>query len=427
MCSECGNESPVWQGQCRSCGAWNSYKEFKESPVTVSESFRGDNLNLSEAAPKKLSTIDLKNEIRLKSSIDELDQTLGGGMVPGQVILLGGNPGVGKSTLIMQLASSFQGKVLYVSGEESETQVALRGSRLGVSKDQRAIMSTSNVHDVLKHFDHDLLIIDSIQTLGLPDVSSSIGSVTQVKETAFKIITLAKQKNIPAIIIGHITKEGQLAGPKLLEHMVDTVLYLEGDKSSIFRLLRVQKNRFGDDSEVGIFEMKSDGMAGVKDPYLFLGKDLNDKSSGNVVSVIMEGKRPLAVEVQALTVKTSFGYAKRTSSGFSLSRLQLLCAVLEKKAHINLSDQDVYLNIASGLQIKEPAIDLAVCMAIISSYKDRSVNQKITFFGEVGLSGEVRAVVGEEKRIKESGNLGFESTVSSRTIKNISKLIDFLA
>lgn len=422
VCEECGNESTTWQGQCKVCGAWNSYKEFKAENISEEVVSQG----LFSSKPKFLKEIDLSEDTRIKTNIEEFDSTLGGGLVSGQVVLLGGNPGIGKSTLILQIANNFKGKVLYASGEESESQVALRASRLGVNNEELEIVSTNNIDSVLKVLDHGILIIDSIQTMVVPSISSSAGSLNQIRECTYKLVNLAKQKNIPVIIIGHITKEGMIAGPKLLEHMVDTVLYLEGEKSSMFRMLRVYKNRFGDDSEVGLFEMKTSGMVGVKDPYLFMAKDLENKTSGNAISIILEGKRPLAIEVQALVTKSNFGYPKRTANGFSLNRLQLLCAVLEKKAKINLSDQDVYLNIASGLHVREPGVDLAVCMAIISSYKDKPIKEKIAFFGEVGLSGEVRPVIAEDRRLKEAKNLGIEDCVYRKNSRNILSLREFL-
>lgn len=422
VCEECGNESSTWQGQCRACGAWNSFKEFKTENISEEVSTQG--LYTSQA--KFLKDINLSKETRIQINIPEFDNTMGGGFVPGQVVLLGGNPGIGKSTLILQIANNFKGKVLYASGEESESQVALRASRLGVDNPELEIISTNNIDSVLSTLDHGILIIDSIQTMVVPSVSSSAGSLNQIKECTYKLVTTAKQKNIPVIIIGHITKEGMIAGPKLLEHMVDTVLYLEGEKNSMFRMLRVYKNRFGDDSEVGLFEMKTSGMEGVKDPYLFMAKDLETETSGNAIGIIMEGKRPLAIEVQALVTKSNFGYPKRTANGFSLNRLQLLCAVLEKKAKINLSDQDVYLNIASGLHVKEPGVDLAVCAAIISSFKDKPLKQKTVFFGEVGLSGEVRPVVAEDRRIKEAKNLGLDNCVYRKNSRNILSLQGFL-
>lgn len=424
VCNECGNEFPTWQGQCRACGAWNSLKEVKAENLLAEEGISDQGLYTTK--PKLLKDIDLSIQNRLKMNIEEFDNTLGGGLVSGQVVLLGGNPGVGKSTLILQIANTFEGKVLYASGEESDSQVGLRASRLGVENKELEIISTNNIDSVLSVLNHNLLIIDSIQTMASATVSSSAGSLNQIKECTYKLITVAKQKNIPVIIIGHITKEGAIAGPKLLEHMVDTVLYLEGDKNSMFRMLRVYKNRFGDDSEVGLFEMKTSGMVGVKDPYLFLAKDIDNKTSGNATCIIMEGKRPLAIEVQALVSKSNFGYPKRTANGFSLNRLQLLCAVLEKKAKINLSDQDVYLNIASGLHVREPGVDLAVCASILSSFKDKPIKEKTVFFGEVGLSGEIRPVVAEDRRLKEARNLGLNNCVYSKKARNILVLRDFL-
>jgi DNA repair protein RadA/Sms len=422
VCEECGNESQTWQGQCRACGAWNSYKEFKAENISEEISSQG----LFESKPKLLKDINLSAQNRVLTGINEFDSTLGGGFVSGQVILLGGNPGIGKSTLIMQIADKYKGSVLYASGEESESQVGLRAGRLGVSNKELEIISTNNVESVLNILNHGLLIIDSIQTMVVPSISSSAGSLNQIRECTFRLITAAKTRNIPVIIIGHITKEGMIAGPKLLEHMVDTVLYLEGEKTSMFRMLRVHKNRFGDDSDVGLFEMKSSGMEGVKDPYIFMAKDPQNITSGNAVCIIIEGKRPLAIEVQALVTKSSFGYPKRTANGFSINRLQLLCAVLEKKAGVNLSDQDVYLNIASGLHVKEPGVDLAVCAAIISSFRDKPLKNKTVFFGEVGLSGEVRPVIAEDRRLKECSNLGFENSVYSKNARNINILQSFL-
>ena len=422
VCDDCGNESSTWQGQCRACGAWNSYKEFKAENISEEIVSQG----LFSSKPKFLKDINLSTQDRIKTNISEFDNTLGGGFVTGQVVLLGGHPGIGKSTLILQIANNFKGKVLYVSGEESESQVGLRASRLGVDNDELEIVSTNNIESVLSILDHGLLIIDSIQTMVVPSTASSAGSLNQIRDCTYRLVGAAKQRNIPVIIIGHITKEGMIAGPKLLEHMVDTVLYLEGEKSSMFRMLRVYKNRFGDDSEVGLFEMKSSGMEGVKDPYLFMARDLDNKTSGNAICIILEGKRPLAIEVQALVTKSSFGYPKRTANGFSINRLQLLCAVLEKKAGVNLSDQDVYLNIASGLHVKEPGVDLAVCAAIISSFKDKAVKDKTVFFGEVGLSGEVRPVMAEDRRLKEAKNLGLDNCVYSKKSRNILSLQAFL-
>lgn len=417
VCDNCGNESKVWQGQCKVCSQWNTFKEIKVSPF-VENKLEG--FEYSNPKVEKLSGIDLNDQERITTGIEELDRTLSGGLVNGQAILFGGNPGIGKSTLLMQLAGSIKKKILYLSGEESAFQVAGRAERLNVKeKDNIDIISTNDLSVVFESFNHDLLIVDSIQTVSLPYVESSAGSVSQVKECAFKLIQFAKQKNIPVFIVGHITKEGEIAGPKILEHMVDTVLYMEGDKNHIFRLVKVVKNRYGDDAEVGIFEMKSDGLYGVKNPSEVILKERNLISSGSATAMILEGSRPIAVEIQALTTKTNFGYPKRAASGFSLSRLQLLCAVIQKHLRIDLSDQDIYLNIASGINVREPSADLAVCTAIISSLKDKPVDSTSIYIAEVGLSGETRNVSILEKRIKEAEKLGFKNIISSKNLKHI--------
>lgn len=419
VCSECGNESSIWEGQCRVCRNWNTFEEIKIN----------HNIKLADTQNykvKKLTDIKPEQLERISTQISELDRTLGSGLVQGQVILLGGNPGIGKSTLILQMAANYKGKVLYVSGEESESQIALRAKRLNINSENIDLLSTGNMNAALSSFKHDLLIIDSIQTVALQELPSSPGSVTQIRECTYKILELAKTSNIPAVLIGHITKEGSIAGPKILEHMVDTVLYLEGDKNNIHRLLRVYKNRFGDDAEVGIFKMETSGMIGIDNPAnAFIDSESLNKP-GSAVAITMEGSRPIAVEVQALTTKTSFGYPKRASSGFSVNRLQLLCAVLQKIGGINLVDQDVYVNISSGLNVKEPGIDLAVCAAIISSYREKKFPHDTSFFGEVGLTGEVRAVVAQDRRGKESKIQGFKKSLSSSSINNIREIHNYL-
>lgn len=427
MCNECGNEFAKWAGQCPACKAWNSLVEMQAVPHSFGKAGKSSGKKTGEIIkPKKLSSIDPSEFTRTSTGIPELDRTIGGGLVTGQVILLGGHPGIGKSTLLLQLASTLKRKVLYASGEESESQIALRADRLKVKTDEIDIISTGNVDAILQNADHDLIIIDSIQVMYTDDVESQAGSITQIRECAARIVTYAKSENIPVIIVGHITKEGTIAGPKVLEHMVDTVLYLEGDRQHLFRMMRVNKNRFGDDSEVGIFSMDTNGLQGVSNPSSILLADSTAGSIGTAVAIVLEGSRPLAVEVQALTTKTSFGYPKRAVSGFSLNRLQLLCAVIQKKMNLNLLDQDVYLNIASGLNIKEPAVDLAVCAAIVSSYTEKSVKTGTAFFGEVGLSGEIRNVVASDRRIKEAKNLGYKEIVYPKNIKNIAKVRDSL-
>jgi DNA repair protein RadA/Sms len=445
MCTECGNEFPRWAGQCPACKAWNTLVEMNAVPHSFGKSGKGSTKSKGKSElikPKKLSSIDPSEFKRTSTGIVELDRTIGGGLVTGQVILLGGHPGIGKSTLLLQLASTFGKKVLYASGEESESQIALRADRLKVKTDNIDIISTGNVDSILhasqseyvgrsetkaaQNAEHDLIIIDSIQVMYTDDIESQAGSITQIRECAARIVTYAKSENIPIIIVGHITKEGTIAGPKVLEHMVDTVLYLEGDRQHLFRMMRVNKNRFGDDSEVGIFSMDTNGLQGVANPSSILLEGSTAGSIGTAVSVILEGSRPLAVEVQALTTKTSFGYPKRAASGFSLNRLQLLCAVIQKKLNLNLLDQDVYLNVASGLNVKEPAIDLAVCAAIVSSYTERAVKKNAAFFGEVGLGGEVRNVVASDRRIKEANNLGYTEICYPKNINNISKISNSL-
>lgn len=431
MCKECGNEFSRWAGQCSACKAWNSLVEMDAIPHSFGKAGKGSTkkVGASEAIkPKKLSSIDPSEFVRTTTGITELDRTIGGGLISGQVILLGGHPGIGKSTLLLQLAATYNKKVLYASGEESESQIALRADRLKIKTEEIDIMPTGNVDAILQaaQDNHDLIIIDSIQVMYTNDVETQAGSITQIRECAARIVTYAKSENIPVIIVGHITKEGTIAGPKILEHMVDTVLYLEGDRQHLFRMMRVHKNRFGDDSEVGIFSMDTNGLQGVANPSSILLEDSTAGSIGTAVAIILEGSRPLAVEVQALTTKTSFGYPKRAVSGFSLNRLQLLCAVIQKKMNLNLLDQDVYLNVASGLNVKEPAIDLAVCAAIVSSYTEKPIKSGVAFFGEVGLSGEVRNVVASDRRIKEAKNLGYAEICYPKNIKNITKLLSTL-
>ncbi len=446
VCTECGNEFSRWEGQCPACKAWNTLVEMDAVPHSFGKSGRGSGSGKSPSKksgelikPKKLSSIDPSEFVRTTTGIPELDRTIGGGLVSGQVILLGGHPGIGKSTLLLQLAATFGKKVLYASGEESESQIALRADRLKIKTEQIEILSTGNIDAILhsaspnagmseaktaQNTDEEtgLIIIDSIQVMYTDDIDSQAGSVTQIRECAARIVTYAKSENIPVIIVGHITKEGTIAGPKILEHMVDTVLYLEGDRQHLFRMMRVNKNRFGDDSEVGIFSMDTNGLQGVANPSSILLEDSTAGSIGTAVAIILEGSRPLAVEVQALTTKTSFGYPKRAVSGFSLNRLQLLCAVIQKKLNLNLLDQDVYLNVASGLNVKEPAIDLAVCAAIVSSYLERAIKPSTVFFGEVGLGGEIRNVVASDRRIKEAKNLGYKEICYPKNIKTIAKV-----
>lgn len=420
FCKECGNESTVWQGQCRACGAWNSYVEAPSKNYSKYTAFKSSR----NITPHKLSDIKIDEKSRIKTNISELDNVLNGGVVPGQVILLGGQPGIGKSTLLLQIADKISRKVLYVSGEESDSQVALRASRLKLSNKEISIVSTADLDGALSNADaYDFVIIDSIQTVFTDKSDGSAGTITQIRECAFQLIEFAKSNNIPVVIVGHITKEGNIAGPKLLEHMVDTVLYLEGDKQHMFRILRVNKNRYGDDSEVGIFEMTALGLTEVYDASKFFLQNANLGVSGNSVAMILEGNKPLAIDVQALVTKSHFGYPKRAANGFSINKLTLLCAVIEKRSGVDISEHDVYLNVASGLNIKEPGVDLAVCVAIMSSFFDVSTPIGSVFIGEVGLSGEIRKVFLQEKRIKEAKRLKIQNIYSSDTILNLRDLV----
>ena len=430
VCRECGYESPRWEGQCRECHKWNTLEEVETgfsggSKLSYRSRSRLDRIG-SGAKPKKLSSINPSSFKRISTKIGELDRALSGGFVPGQVILLSGTPGVGKSTLLLQLAGKYDGKVLYVSGEESETQTALRAERLGINMPNVDVLSSNSVEDVVQLRGYGLVIIDSIQTMQCSEISSQAGSVSQVRGSASLVINYVKDANIPCILVGHITKGGAIAGPKVLEHIVDTVLYMEGDRNHIYRMLKVHKNRFGSDTEVGILEMDSKGLKDVKNYSDIFHKSENLGSQGVAYGVALEGSRPIIIEVQALTVKTAFGYPRRAVSGYSLTRLQLLCAVMQKYLHINLLNKDVYVNITSGFQVKEPAIDHAVCAAILSSYKEKMVRKSTVFIGEVGLSGEIRSVIAQSRRISEARVLGLKNIMSSENTASISQIVKSL-
>lgn len=378
--------------------------------------------------PVYLSNVSSKSPVRVSSMIIEFDRVLGGGFVPGQVVLLSGEPGIGKSTLITQIAKNMTDKkVLYVSGEESFDQVRIRANRMNYIPKNLLMLSETNV-DLLEQAvsgesDISLIIVDSIQTLVSYELTGMAGSVGQVRGSAQKLTNLAKSLSIPMILVGHVTKDGTVAGPKVLEHIVDTVLYLEGDTQHMFRLLKTTKNRFGPVSEIGIFEMTEAGMKEVSNPSeVFLGQT-SESVSGSCVTCVMEGYRPILFEIQALTSKTSFGYPKRTTSGFNANRLQVLIAILEKRCGLNLSNYDVYLNIAGGFKVSEYACDLAVCLAIASSVKDKPIKKGTIAFGECGLSGEVRRVSHEEKRIKEAKKLGYKNVISPENVRYISQAI----
>lgn len=415
LCNNCGNEFSVWAGKCSACGEWNSLVEIKEG-ATKSKS-------ATPVEISNLSDIVIGDGFRIKTGISEFDRVLGGGIVPGSVILLGGEPGVGKSTLILQVADKVS-STFYVSAEESSTQIKLRADRLKISGEIK-IASEANIDNVLASVSKikpGLLIIDSIQTIFTDAYNSTPGSIVQVRECGMILQQYAKAHDIPIIIIGHVTKEGNLAGPRILEHLVDVVLYLEGDRFSDARLLRGTKNRFGATNEVGIFSMQGKGMVEVSNPSeLFLSE--RQEGPGSVVTVALEGTRPLLVEIQALAVPTNFGYPKRTSSGFDLNRLNLLAAVITKKTSINLSNHDIYLNVIGGIKLNEPAADLAVCSAIISSFINKSLPQDLCVFGEVGLLGEVRKVVRQKDRAKEAISLGYKILENIVSVEQVLKLL----
>ncbi|NMB69816.1 DNA repair protein RadA [candidate division WWE3 bacterium] len=428
ICQNCAFESLNWVGQCPNCQSWNSFiEEIRDTrPLsTLSGSAKGKSAAIT---PLKLSSIVAKAPKRLSSNMEEFDRVLGGGFVPGQVILLGGEPGIGKSTILTEITRSLgTHDVMYVCGEESVDQIKLRTTRMGYAAENLFMLAETNVNDVTSAIDQQknlsLVIVDSIQTLYHPELTGLAGSVTQVRGCTQLLTNTAKAKGVPIILIGHVTKEGVVAGPKVLEHLVDTILYLEGDSQHLYRILRTDKNRFGPVSEVGIFEMTESGMREVLNPSEISLTSTSEKTSGSCITVIMEGYRPLLFEVQALTVRTAFGYPKRTTSGFNVNRLQVLIAILEKRCGLDLSNHDVYLNVAGGFKINEYAADLAVCIAMASALKDKPVKPKTVVFGECGLNGEIRKVAHQDKRVKEAKKLGYSSVISPENCNGIADAI----
>lgn len=416
ICADCGEEFTKWQGKCSSCNQWNTIKEIKNvGNITSNKSNAVEVTNLSH--------VKIDSFTRIDSKISEIDRVLGGGVVPGSVILLGGEPGIGKSTLLMQLASCLT-NTFYISGEESIQQIKMRADRLKIESKNINLIAETDVDAIIaaliKNKPH-LVIIDSIQTMFTDEYPSTAGSIVQVRETALRLQKYAKENNVPMILVGHVTKDGTVAGPKTLEHMVDVVLYLEGERFHDLRILRTTKNRFGATDEIGIFEIGSDGLVEVTNPSKIFLSDRVKITPGSVVTATIEGSRPLLVEIQALISPTNFGYPKRTASGFDLNRLQLIVAILTNRASLNLSSYDVYLNIAGGFYLKEPAGDLAVALAIASAYKNINIEAKTVVFGELGLNGEVREVNFTDKRINEAKRLGFNKYVNSKNIADIIK------
>ena len=415
-CSECGNETPKWQGKCPACGAWNSMQEHIEKPAvgrmhTVSAG--------SSKTVQKIANITVDDELRFTTGMGELDRVLGGGAVAGSLVLVGGAPGIGKSTLLLQICNSLcrNRKVLYVSGEESERQLKMRAARIGVAPETLYILSETRLSDILESaesLDPEVVIIDSIQTMYNELNESTPGSVSQVKDCTMSLMQLSKSQNITVFVVGHINKDGNIAGPKVLEHMVDCVLYFEGDANSSYRLLRAAKNRFGSTNEIGVFEMADTGLIEVPNPSQMLLAGRPEGASGTCVACVMEGTRPVLAEVQALVTKTTFNVPRRAADGFDYNRAVLLMAVAEKRAGMKLSAFDAYINVIGGLRLDEPGADLPVVLAVASSYRDQVIDGDLTAIGEVGLTGEIRSVSHMNQRLSEVARLGFKRCIIPR-------------
>ncbi|WP_234733204.1 DNA repair protein RadA [Tellurirhabdus bombi] len=425
FCQACGYQAAKWLGRCPSCGEWNT---FVEELITKEEPDKGNWRTTTTVKtankPKAIHAINYEEQTRVETPDGELNRVLGGGIVSGSLVLIGGEPGIGKSTLLLQIALGLNGlRVLYVSGEESEQQIKMRAERLPTPTSDCYIMSetsTQNIFRTVEHFEPEVLIIDSIQTMHSSLVESGAGSVSQVRECTAELMKYAKESGVPVFIVGHITKEGSLAGPKVLEHMVDTVLTFEGDRHTTYRILRTTKNRFGSTSELGIYEMLNSGLRQVTNPSEILISQREEALSGIAIGSMMEGNRPLLIEIQALVSVANYGTPQRSSTGYDSKRLQMLLAVLEKRGGFRLGQQDVFLNVAGGLKVEDPAIDLAVCAAIVSSYEDIAIPSSVAFAAEVGLGGEVRAVNRIDARISEAEKLGFkEIYISKYNVKGL--------
>jgi len=419
FCKECGNESPKWIGHCPGCGAWNSYVE--ETVVTGKDSksvAKDVDLVHFKSKPTPINEVASADEHRIDMGCEEFNRVLGDGLVPGSLVLLGGEPGIGKSTLLLQVALNLRGKkVLYVSGEESQQQIKMRADRIGIKNENCLLLTETDTQEILKHFKDvmpDIMVIDSVQTLESPSVEATAGSISQIRETAAEMNKIAKTFQVPVFLIGHITKDGTIAGPKILEHIVDTVLQFEGDRHYGFRILRTVKNRFGSSSELGIFEMNAEGLREVTNPSEILLSQRDSNVSGIAIAAMLEGMRPMLIETQALVSTAAYGTPQRSCTGFDIRRLNMLLAVLEKRAGFRLGAKDVFLNIAGGLRVDDPAIDLAVMAAVLSSSEDIPLDGRTAFAAEVGLSGEVRAVNRIEARIAEADKLGFERIFISK-------------
>lgn len=422
FCQNCGYESSKFMGQCPSCNQWNSFvEEITQKSNKNVVAFSSDSRS---ATPQLIQDVIKELEERIVTSDDEFNRVLGGGIVPGSIVLLGGDPGIGKSTLLLQLAISETLKVLYVSGEESDRQIRMRADRLGLKNENCYLLTETNLEQVLlqaRDLKPELVVIDSIQTLFTSTIESSPGSISQVRECTAQLLRFAKQSAIPVFLIGHITKDGSIAGPKVLEHMVDAVLQFEGDRNHVYRLLRAIKNRFGSTNELGIYEMLGAGLRPVENPSEILISNSNQNLSGVAIASTIEGLRPLLVEVQALVSSAAYGTPQRSSTGFDSKRLNMLLAVLEKRCGFKLGSKDVFLNIAGGIKVDDPALDLAVSMAVLSSNADLPIPKTVAFAAEIGLSGEIRAVNRLEQRLSEVAKLGYEKVI----VSSFSKGLDF--
>ncbi len=433
FCKECGYESSKWMGQCPACREWNTMVEEpagKKEPLQ--QAFSGGR-NRQALRPVKLEEVSIEEQDRISTGYQELDRVLGSGIVAGSLVLAGGDPGIGKSTLLLQVCRNLAGtghKVLYISGEESLKQIKLRANRIGPVLGELFFLCETNldlIGQAIQEVKPEAVVIDSIQTMYREDISSAPGSVSQVRESTNILLQIAKGMEITVFIIGHVTKEGVVAGPRAMDHMVDTVLYFEGERNASYRILRAVENRFGSTNEIGVFKMQVQGLQEVKNPSEYLLSGRPEEASGAVVACSIDGTRPILLEVQALVAQTSFGMARRTAAGTDYNRVNLLMAVLEKRCHYEMSRYDAYVNIAGGVRMNEPALDLAIVLALVSSLKDRPVNPKCIIFGEVGLSGEVRAVSLAEQRVHEAAKLGFESCILPQVCMGKMKQVDGIA
>lgn len=425
FCQSCGYESSKWMGQCPGCKEWNTFVEETVKPAVKAVANKSASVVSGEyTAPVSLSQIVMKDEDRADTHIGELNRVLGGGLVRGSLILVGGDPGIGKSTLLLQVAGNLSGDkkdILYISGEESLRQIKLRANRIGDFSESLKFMcetNLSNVEEAITRTKPEVVIIDSIQTMYSEAVSSAPGSVSQVRESTSVLLRIAKSMNVSIFIVGHVTKEGQVAGPRVLEHMVDTVLYFEGDRHASYRILRAVKNRFGSTNEIGVFEMQEKGLVEVTNPSEFMLDGRPEGASGSIVTCSVEGTRPILIEVQALVSHTNFGFPRRQANGTDYNRVNLLMAVLEKRIGLQLGDFDAYVNLAGGMKVAEPSLDLGICLAIISSFKNRPISDDVVAFGEVGLSGEVRSVNMAESRVSEALKLGFKTVIVPKALES---------